>query len=70
MATPHEPQATHLAMLEALATRSHLQLTYHQALEHGYLWHEFWRSPPIITLVEPPEELFLLVRKGSSYVSL
>lgn len=37
----HEPQATHLAMLEALATRSHLQLTYHQALEQGYLWHEF-----------------------------
>ncbi|GLV56118.1 queuosine biosynthesis protein [Dictyobacter sp. S3.2.2.5] len=37
----HEPQATHLAMLEALASRHHLQLTYQAALEQGYLWHEF-----------------------------
>ncbi|GCE27702.1 queuosine biosynthesis protein [Dictyobacter alpinus] len=37
----HEPQATHLAMLEALATRSHLQLTYQEALQQRYLWHEF-----------------------------
>jgi S-adenosylmethionine:tRNA ribosyltransferase-isomerase len=37
----HEPQATHLAMLEALAGRRHLELTYHQALEQAYLWHEF-----------------------------
>jgi S-adenosylmethionine:tRNA ribosyltransferase-isomerase len=37
----HEPQATHLAMLEALAGRDHLCVTYRAALEHGYLWHEF-----------------------------
>lgn len=37
----HEPQATHLAMLEALANRHHLQLTYQAALQQGYLWHEF-----------------------------
>jgi S-adenosylmethionine:tRNA ribosyltransferase-isomerase len=37
----HEPQATHLAMLEALAGRDHLCITYRAALEHGYLWHEF-----------------------------
>jgi S-adenosylmethionine:tRNA ribosyltransferase-isomerase len=37
----HEPRASHLAMLEALAPRDHLRLAYEQALERGYLWHEF-----------------------------
>lgn len=37
----HEPRATHLAMLEALCGRAHLHITYQQALDHGYLWHEF-----------------------------
>lgn len=37
----HEPHATHLWMLEALAGRSHLIHTYRQALYEGYLWHEF-----------------------------
>jgi S-adenosylmethionine:tRNA ribosyltransferase-isomerase len=37
----HEPHATHLAMLEALAGRDHLQIMYAAALDHGYMWHEF-----------------------------
>ncbi|HEX8684346.1 MAG TPA: S-adenosylmethionine:tRNA ribosyltransferase-isomerase [Ardenticatenaceae bacterium] len=37
----HEPRATHLAMLEALAGREHLRVTYDEALERAYLWHEF-----------------------------
>lgn len=37
----HEPRASHLAMLEALAGREHLQITYAEALRAGYLWHEF-----------------------------
>jgi S-adenosylmethionine:tRNA ribosyltransferase-isomerase len=37
----HEPRATHLAMLEALAGRAHLELVYRAALAEGYLWHEF-----------------------------
>jgi S-adenosylmethionine:tRNA ribosyltransferase-isomerase len=37
----HEPRSTHLQMLEALAGREHLARAYAQALEHGYLWHEF-----------------------------
>lgn len=37
----HEPKATHLAMLEALAGREHLALTYRAALDNRYLWHEF-----------------------------
>jgi S-adenosylmethionine:tRNA ribosyltransferase-isomerase len=37
----HEPRASHLAMLEALAGRRHLAVAYRAALEHRYLWHEF-----------------------------
>ena len=37
----HEPKASHLAMLEALASREHLTMTYGAALEGRYLWHEF-----------------------------
>ena len=37
----HEPKATHLAMLEAIAGRSHLERAYAAALAGGYLWHEF-----------------------------
>jgi S-adenosylmethionine:tRNA ribosyltransferase-isomerase len=37
----HEPRASHLAMLEALAGRSHLGAAYGAALRARYLWHEF-----------------------------
>jgi S-adenosylmethionine:tRNA ribosyltransferase-isomerase len=37
----HEPCATHLSMLETLSGLEHLKVTYHQALQKGYLWHEF-----------------------------
>lgn len=37
----HEPRATHLAMLEALARREHLEIAYGAALTERYLWHEF-----------------------------
>jgi len=37
----HEPQASHLAMLEALAGLRHLQIAYSEALRERYLWHEF-----------------------------
>jgi S-adenosylmethionine:tRNA ribosyltransferase-isomerase len=37
----HEPRATHLAMLEAIAGRAHLEKAYAAALKHRYLWHEF-----------------------------
>ncbi|GIK41141.1 MAG: S-adenosylmethionine:tRNA ribosyltransferase-isomerase [Chloroflexota bacterium] len=37
----HEPEASHLAMLQALAGLEHLEITYGEALEQGYLWHEF-----------------------------
>lgn len=37
----HEPRATHLAMLSALAGFDHLAVAYTQALAQKYLWHEF-----------------------------
>ncbi|CAN5682538.1 S-adenosylmethionine:tRNA ribosyltransferase-isomerase [soil metagenome] len=48
----HEPRSTHLSMLEALAEhasvcplattgRGHLEVAYSEALDKGYLWHEF-----------------------------
>jgi S-adenosylmethionine:tRNA ribosyltransferase-isomerase len=37
----HEPRASHLAMLEALAGRAHLARAYAEALRERYLWHEF-----------------------------
>ncbi|MCP4442124.1 MAG: S-adenosylmethionine:tRNA ribosyltransferase-isomerase [Aureispira sp.] len=37
----HEPKASHLYMLEALANREHLALCYQEAIEQEYLWHEF-----------------------------
>jgi S-adenosylmethionine:tRNA ribosyltransferase-isomerase len=37
----HEPRASHLSMLEALAGLDHLRITYEEALREHYLWHEF-----------------------------
>lgn len=37
----HEPRSTHLAMLLALVDHERLSLAYQQALDKGYLWHEF-----------------------------
>ncbi|MDQ3737893.1 MAG: S-adenosylmethionine:tRNA ribosyltransferase-isomerase [Actinomycetota bacterium] len=40
----HEPAATHLAMLEAIAGRPPLLEAYEAAFDAGYLWHEFGDS--------------------------
>jgi S-adenosylmethionine:tRNA ribosyltransferase-isomerase len=40
----HEPQASHLLMLEAAAGPELLKRSYDAALERGYLWHEFGDS--------------------------
>jgi S-adenosylmethionine:tRNA ribosyltransferase-isomerase len=37
----HEPQASHLAMLDAVAGRDLLVRSYDAALAERYLWHEF-----------------------------
>ncbi|MBT2504307.1 S-adenosylmethionine:tRNA ribosyltransferase-isomerase [Streptomyces sp. ISL-98] len=37
----HEPEASHLLMLEAIAGRTALRRSYAEALTHLYRWHEF-----------------------------
>ena len=44
----HEPEASHLRMLEAAAGPELLDRSYREALEHGYLWHEFGDSHLIL----------------------
>ncbi len=44
----HEPEASHLQMLEAFAGADLLARSYEQALASGYLWHEFGDSHLIL----------------------
>ena len=37
----HEPESSHLQMLEAIAGPDLLRRSYCAAAAHGYLWHEF-----------------------------
>jgi S-adenosylmethionine:tRNA ribosyltransferase-isomerase len=37
----HEPEASHLALLESVAGRELLEASYRAALDEGYRWHEF-----------------------------
>jgi S-adenosylmethionine:tRNA ribosyltransferase-isomerase len=40
----HDPEASHLHMLEAAAGRALLEASYEEAVQQGYLWHEFGDS--------------------------
>ncbi len=40
----HEPESSHLLMLEAFAPNDVIADAYHQALDDGFLWHEFGDS--------------------------
>ncbi len=44
----HEPEASHLQMLAALAGEPTLRRSYAEALQAGYLWHEFGDSHLIL----------------------
>ena len=44
----HEPEASHLQMLEAIAGHRLLRQSYEAALAAGYLWHEFGDSHLIL----------------------
>jgi S-adenosylmethionine:tRNA ribosyltransferase-isomerase len=44
----HEPEASHLMMLEAIAGPELLERSYAAALDAGYLWHEFGDSHLIL----------------------
>ena len=40
----HDPMASHLAMLYALAGEEMVRSAYSDAMRSGYLWHEFGDS--------------------------
>jgi S-adenosylmethionine:tRNA ribosyltransferase-isomerase len=44
----HEPEASHLDLLRAIAGDELVDLSYQAAQEHGYLWHEFGDSHLIL----------------------
>jgi S-adenosylmethionine:tRNA ribosyltransferase-isomerase len=44
----HEPEASHLQMLRAVTGDELLERSYHAAIKHGYLWHEFGDSHLIL----------------------
>lgn len=44
----HEPEATHLLLLEAIAGRDLLENAYDEAIREGYLFHEFGDSHLIL----------------------
>jgi S-adenosylmethionine:tRNA ribosyltransferase-isomerase len=44
----HEPESSHLMMLEAFASADTLRRAYEAALARGYLWHEFGDSHLIL----------------------
>ena len=44
----HEPESSHLALLEAVAGRRTLEVSYREAVRSRYLWHEFGDSHLIL----------------------
>ena len=44
----HDPLASHLAMLYAIAGADFVRDSYAEAVKHGYLWHEFGDSHLIL----------------------
>ncbi len=49
----HEPESTHLLMLEAFAGRPALEQAYRAAVDGGYRWHEFGDSHLIVREARP-----------------
>ena len=44
----HESDSSHLDLLRAAAGEELLTQSYREAIEHGYLWHEFGDSQLIL----------------------
>ncbi|MFF4059665.1 S-adenosylmethionine:tRNA ribosyltransferase-isomerase [Streptomyces sp. NPDC001668] len=52
----HEPQASHLLMLEAVAGRAAIDRGYEEALRRRYLWHEFGDLHLLLPAEDPHAE--------------
>ena len=46
----HDPQASHLLLVEAVAGRELTQHAYDEAVRHGYRWHEFGDSALLLPM--------------------
>jgi S-adenosylmethionine:tRNA ribosyltransferase-isomerase len=44
----HEPETSHLLLLEAVAGADRVGRAYAAAVTGGYLWHEFGDSMPLL----------------------
>ncbi|HEY4594854.1 MAG TPA: S-adenosylmethionine:tRNA ribosyltransferase-isomerase, partial [Thermoanaerobaculia bacterium] len=49
----HDPLASHLALLYAVAPRELVRAGYEEAVREGYLWHEFGDSHLILPAGSP-----------------
>jgi S-adenosylmethionine:tRNA ribosyltransferase-isomerase len=45
----HDPLASHLAMLYAIAPKELVRQGYEEAVREGYLWHEFGDSHLLVS---------------------
>ena len=52
----HEPEASHLLMLEAVAGREAVDRGYEQAVRGRYLWHEFGDVHLVLPAENPHRE--------------
>ena len=52
----HDPEASHLLLVEAVAGPTLTQRAYDEASRHGYLWHEFGDSALLLPDLAPPTE--------------
>ncbi|MGL5810761.1 MAG: S-adenosylmethionine:tRNA ribosyltransferase-isomerase [Nocardioides sp.] len=50
----HDPQASHLLLVEAVAGPALTQAAYDAAVSDGYLWHEFGDSSLLLPPLAPP----------------
>lgn len=65
----HDPLASHLAMLYALAGADRIRAAYVEAVAHGYLWHEFGDSHLILNRA-PPVRLYTEMQPAAHGASL
>lgn len=60
----HEPEASHLLMLEAVAGREAIERGYEQALAGRYLWHEFGDTHLILRRRNPLTQCIAPATRG------
>jgi len=65
----HEPEATHLLMLEAIAGRALLCDSYREALATGYRWHELGDTNLLLPQLQERISLSTRAARSSTVVA-